>query len=176
LELQAAAYDRLGKFAFALDSIQHAIVICERNLSSHHAETVRIMLEGLRLHICSSSTEDYQQIGVLATDISRRLDRLSKKDPIAADMLSRKCAELVALSKILEEGLAVVPDMSVGYGSMTSFHPAEDQNISPERSAMTSESFGEDASQFSTSQALRPVRFETIRVPGDRTLRYSSFT
>ena len=172
LELQAASYDRLGKFALALDAVQHASIICERNLSSSHAETVRIMLEGLRLHICSSSTEDYKQIGVLATDISRRLDKLAKKDPIAADQLSRKCAELVALSNILEQGLAVVPDMSVGYSTNNNLQSKQDQTPSTDDTLLTSES---QSNIHQSLFGLRSVRFESIRVPGDRLIPNRSY-
>eukprot|EP01036_Dinobryon_divergens_P041854 gene41854-55519_t len=121
LEALAEALDRQGRPAEALGHIQHAVTICERSLGPTHAETVRIMLEGIRLQTCCATSDGFTHIGRVATDVSRRLDKLSRSSPEEAATLAKRCAELVALTRLLEAKQAELPHLSVTAGSAPSF-------------------------------------------------------
>jgi hypothetical protein len=87
----------------AIDLLEYAEVVCTRILGFYHAETVRIMLTIVKLLLKCGNGDAYRAAAIKATDMSRRLDQLALTDPQRADVLGRKCAEVIALSKLLEQ-------------------------------------------------------------------------
>lgn len=131
LEIAAEISDRQGRYTDALHYMEHCSIISERVVGKFHSETVRYKIEVLRLllrkGICyaiahggvadsnhtltslmSNSTQtvskiksNFRQVGLYATDVSRRLDQLTISDPNAALALSQKCYKLVSLTELI---------------------------------------------------------------------------
>ena len=109
LEVLSQAQDRQGLTSSALEHVVHSAVVSERGLGYAHRQTVRLLLERLRLRICCATNEGLSDIGKFATDVSRRLDILSRVEPVEAQRLTKRCAELVSLSCLLSTGEARLP-------------------------------------------------------------------
>lgn len=128
LELASEMYERDGKWAESIKLLEYAEVVCGRCLGSCHEETIRIMLVGVKLHLKCANVDAYKTACVKATDMSRRLDQLSLENPLKGGVLGRQCAEVLALSRLLEdykedgfESAGTGDDDSIFVDSITSF-------------------------------------------------------
>jgi hypothetical protein len=105
LELKGEMFEREYQWHAAIDLLEHAEIISGRCLGYCHEETIRIMLAAVKLHLKCANVESYRAACVKATDMSRRLDEWASSSSDArarSEILGRQCAEVIALSKLLE--------------------------------------------------------------------------
>ena len=105
LEISSMFFERQGNNIASFHSLTRAVVVFQRALGTFHKDAVRVMLDTLRLQIKCSDVDGLKLCTAKATEISRELDKLSKVDEKAADLLSRKCAEMLGLCKLIEQEL-----------------------------------------------------------------------
>lgn len=133
LELAADVKDRQHSTYDAYDYMQHAATIRERILGQADSITVSTMIQLLRLliHKTITTTKLYKQtsnptdpgfktIGLFATEVSRRLDRLAAQDTDAAQRLSADCYKLVALAELIARGEIDLNKLTDGTGKRNS--------------------------------------------------------
>jgi hypothetical protein len=113
LELLSNIFERLEQEEEALKVIKYAVSVLSRTVGVVHEETIRVLLDMLRLQIRISNTkEGYREGARMATEISKYLDALIKTNKDAAQMFAKKVAELLSLSRLLEHGDIELPTIS----------------------------------------------------------------
>lgn len=104
LEIQAEICERKGDFVKAFEVMSRAEKVFMRSLGLMHEETVRVSMEVLRMQMKATSIEGYKFVSQKALEFTRLLVELSKTDALASEKLVKKCAELISLCRLLEEG------------------------------------------------------------------------
>jgi len=113
LELLSNVFERLEQEEEALKVIKYAVSVLSRTIGVVHEESIRVMLDMLRLQIRISNTpEGFREGARMATEISKYLDALIKTNKDAAQMFAKKVAELLSLSRLLEHGDIELPTIS----------------------------------------------------------------
>lgn len=113
LVLHSDIFERQGLILQAMEIRLYATTVCERILGYNNPLTLSNMLETIRLRILCSTPEAYKEIEIYATDICRRLDTLKYNNQDIVEKLGRRCAEFVALAKLLESGSMILPTDSM---------------------------------------------------------------
>lgn len=110
LELLSNVFERKNNDMEALKVMKYAVSVCTRTLGKIHEESIRVMMETLRLQTrVADNGEGFREAARMATEISRYLDELLKENPMAAQNYLKKCAELLSLSTLLEAGKISLP-------------------------------------------------------------------
>lgn len=118
LELLSNIFERLEQEEEALKVIKYAVSVLSRTIGNVHEETLRVMLDMLRLQIRISNTpEGFREGARMATEISKYLDALIKTNKDAAQMFAKKVAELLSLARLLEHGDIELPTIDSTFRS-----------------------------------------------------------
>ena len=120
LELLSNVFERNNNDVEALKIMKYAVSVCTRTLGKIHEESVRVMMETLRLQTRVAENGDgFREAARMATEISRYLDELIKENPLAAQNYLKKCAELLSLATLLEAGKISLPSTGELTGSLS---------------------------------------------------------
>jgi hypothetical protein len=103
LEISAEWRERAGRIRDALHMLQEAELISSRTLGPSHKESVRLMLQGLKMLLKCGTAQCFSDIGVNAMEMSERLADLRVSYPVEADQMSREYANLIALARTSEK-------------------------------------------------------------------------
>jgi len=104
LELRSAIYERQERGIESLHAMSRAWNIAERAAGQTDEITLRLLKDFLRLTIKYASVEGYVPAAKLATDLSKRIDVLTLRNPKVGDELGRGCSKLLSIAKLLENG------------------------------------------------------------------------